>query len=73
MFTPLHLASIEGHLKIVELLLLKGAKIDARESRGKTALHLAARGGHLALVQFLIKAGASKDSKDSQGNQGPML
>jgi ankyrin repeat protein len=73
MMTAMHLAAAEGHVKTVDAFLSKGAKVDAREGRGKTALHLAARSGHLALAQFLIKEGAPMEAADFQVLQTHVL
>jgi ankyrin repeat protein len=43
---------------MVELLLSRGAPIDARNVAGATALYFAAEGGHTALAQRLIARGA---------------
>ncbi len=37
----LHLASIHGHLEVVQYLIEKGAEVNAKDCNGKTALHLA--------------------------------
>ncbi len=39
--TALHLASGNGHLKIVQYLIEKGAEVNAKDCNGKTALYLA--------------------------------
>jgi ankyrin repeat protein len=46
--TALHLAASRGYLSVVQLLIEKGAKLDAKNKRGQTALTMtraAARGG----------------------------
>lgn len=70
--TPLMCASIDGKAEIVEFLLSKGAKVDAKfeyyeQMRGCTALHGAAMQGHAKVVQLLLKAGAQYDLKDAKG------
>ena len=37
--TPLHLASIAGHLSILKLLIMYKSKINAKDSDQQTALH----------------------------------
>lgn len=65
--TPLIIASIKGHAKIVKLLLEKGANVHARH-HGFTPLHYAAREGHSEAVRILINAGAQVDALDSDEN-----
>ena len=43
--TPLHYASSHGHVDIVNLLLKKGADINARAKNGSTAVIYAATNG----------------------------
>jgi ankyrin repeat protein len=57
--TPLMHAARAGRVDAVNLLLLAGAKVNARESwNGQTALHWAAAEGHAAVVEALIAGGA---------------
>lgn len=53
-----------GHYRFVELLLSKGAPVDARNKKGHTSLWLACNGGHLEVIQLLIKHKADPDSCD---------
>ncbi len=57
-FTPLHHASLEGHLKIVRELLSgeghQGATVDARDITGHTPLYAASQYGHLEVVRELL-------------------
>ena len=39
--TPLHLASMKGHLPVMEFLLDKNADLNCQNEKGNTALHLA--------------------------------
>lgn len=43
-----------GDASIVQLLLTKGARLEARDSGGKTALYIAAQQGHEMIVQALM-------------------
>ncbi|KAJ5647935.1 ankyrin repeat-containing protein [Penicillium lividum] len=58
--TPLHIASREGFVEVVKLLLhhkslQKPAKFEAATSHfGETALHLASENGHLDVVKVLL-------------------
>ena len=56
--TLLHVAAFAGHLPIVDLLLRRGADVNAREAGDNTyPLHWAAAAGHLPVVQRLVDAG----------------
>ena len=46
----LHLATFNGHLEVVWLLLEAGTNKDATDSKEKTALNLAAERGHQQVV-----------------------
>lgn len=52
--TPLHVATIRGHEQAVELMLKRGAEIEARTKDKETALILAARKGHQKTLQLLL-------------------
>lgn len=57
--SPLHQAALKGDKNKVETLLQQGAKIDARDSRGRTALFIAAENGDAATVKELLDHGAN--------------
>ena len=63
----LHLASINGHLEIVKLLLESGANVHIKDKGDQTALHLASRNGHLEIVKLLLESGANVNIKDKNG------
>ena len=44
--TPLHLAASEGHLKVINVLLKKGADVSKTNQEGNNALDLAIDNGH---------------------------
>ncbi|XP_061995637.1 ankyrin repeat-containing protein ITN1-like [Rosa rugosa] len=55
--TPLHIASMLGHLDLVKALLSRKPEFATQlDSRGSTPLHLAAAKGHLEVVRELIWA-----------------
>jgi hypothetical protein len=67
--TPLWVASYTGSPKVVQVLIDRGAEVDARSGRkdpetfstlcgGETPLYAAAMAGHKANVQILLEAGA---------------
>lgn len=53
--TPLHLASIRGHMNIVRTLVSKGANKNAKDFDESTPLHHASEFGHFEVIIFLIK------------------
>jgi ankyrin repeat protein len=53
--------------KVVNLLLERGAFIDAADNRGRTALMIAAERGHAAIVEILLQHGANGSLKDKEG------
>ena len=72
--TPLTNASHRGYLKIVKLLVLFGADVNAKEGNysQSTALHWAAADGHLNVVKFLVSKGAKIDVADNWHNLTPL-
>ena len=65
--TPLHCAAHNGHLAAVEVLLAKGAEVDARNKNQWTPLHNSAFNGHLATVEVLLAKGAEVDARSLDG------
>ncbi|XP_064398066.1 ankyrin repeat domain-containing protein 27-like isoform X2 [Halichondria panicea] len=67
--TPLHKASLLGHINMVDLLLAHGAMPDvrARESQ-QTPLHLACQYNQQDVVLMLLEESASVNVQDVQGN-----
>ena len=60
-WTPLHPASYEGHQEIAEMLIAKGADVNAKVAfgplQGKTPLDSANNSGRTAIVDLLRKHG----------------
>jgi len=52
---------------VVELLIARGAVIDAADNRGRTALMIAAERGDAAVVETLIMRGADRALRDMAG------
>jgi len=55
---PLHGAAYKGHLETVQLLVQRGAPVDAKTKKLDTALRFAASKGHAHVVTFLLEAKA---------------
>jgi ankyrin repeat protein len=66
-------AEEEAKTDSVEVLLERGAKIDANDKGGWTALMLAAFYGHADTVEVLLKHGAEIETKDKKGWTALML
>lgn len=67
-FSPLHWASKEGHSKIAELLIQRGARINATNRGDDTPLHLAAAHGHREIVHMLLRNKADINFTNEHGN-----
>jgi len=67
-YTPLHLAEFSvGHRKMVELLVSKGADVNARPASGATPLFFAVLRDQKDDAQFLLDKGANVNTPDAYG------
>jgi glycerophosphodiester phosphodiesterase len=55
-WTPLHVASVDGHLSIVELLISAGSDLNKLDASGWTPKEHAALRGHLSIAERLAEA-----------------
>jgi serine/threonine-protein phosphatase 6 regulatory ankyrin repeat subunit B len=53
-------AAANGHLQVVELLIAKGADINAKDGEGQTALSWAKKQGRDEITALLSKHGAKE-------------
>ena len=67
MDTPLFSAVGSGHKDVVELLLSKGAEVNAKNRDGWTPLHEAASSGQKDVVELLLSKGAEVNAKVKDG------
>ena len=67
--TPLHVAVLTNQKEVTQLLLERGADINARakDRDGGTPLHWAAAVGRKQLAELLVRAGADVNAKDNSG------
>ena len=63
--TALHHAASGGWIKVVDLLIERGAHLEAHDANSWSPLHCAAYGGHCGVCEMLLKAGASVRSLNS--------
>lgn len=64
----IHTALTESTPARIQVLLDRGANIEARNARGATPLVTAATNGNLALVLLLLHQGADVEARDRDGN-----
>ncbi|XP_045765386.1 uncharacterized protein LOC123867424 [Maniola jurtina] len=57
-FTPLHVASAKGHVRIARLLLQYGANVSAAAQGGIRPLHEACENCHVEIIRLLLSYGA---------------
>lgn len=60
-WTALHYAATNGHAAVAQLLIDKGADVNARTASGITPLYMAARKPSREVVVMLLRAGAFRD------------
>ena len=54
--SPLHFASMNGHLNIIQYLSKEcNCDVDSEDNNGYTPLHIASRYGYLNIVQYLVE------------------
>ncbi|MCA9790275.1 MAG: ankyrin repeat domain-containing protein [Candidatus Eremiobacteraeota bacterium] len=69
---PLFQASHLDRLEMVNLLLARGAKVNATTRRGSTALHAAANRGSETILALLLENGADPNIRNGRG-QTPLV
>lgn len=65
--TLLHRAAMKGHVRLIELLLERGADIQEKDCWGNLPLHAAAACGQTKAVEYLLASGASREAKNESG------
>jgi glycerophosphodiester phosphodiesterase len=70
-WTPLHVASVDGHLSIVELLVAAGADIARPDSSGWTAREHASLRGHMRIASLLAARTENETALSVGGAESP--
>lgn len=65
--TLLHVAAESGQVRVMDLLLQKGATLEQRDNQGWTPLHRAVMEKKPASARFLLEKGADPLMKDGNG------
>jgi ankyrin repeat protein len=76
-WTPLYMcvlhATSEEHVEVAQMLLERGAVVDARTNLGRTSLHRAVETGNIQLARLLLEHGADVNVRDESGETPPQL
>ncbi|XP_067446774.1 ankyrin repeat domain-containing protein 27 [Thunnus thynnus] len=67
-YTPLHVAAICGQAQLIDLLVCKGAPVNATDYHALTPLHLACQKGYQGVTLLLLHYKANTDAQDNNGN-----
>uniref|UniRef100_A0A8B9JC69 Scaffold protein ILK n=1 Tax=Astyanax mexicanus TaxID=7994 RepID=A0A8B9JC69_ASTMX len=67
-FSPLHWACREGRSGVVDMLIMRGARINVMNRGDDTPLHLAASHGHREILGKLIQCKADTNAANEHGN-----
>jgi ankyrin repeat protein len=72
-YTPLFLASQQGHAPVIEALLKAGSDVKLGTPNGTSPLMVAAASGKVDAVKVLIEAGADVNAVDGVRSQTPLM
>ena len=70
--TAMHKAAWNGHLDVVRLLVIQGAKTDVANAYGTTPMHWAAAQDHLDVVECLVESGRADPEKTNDCGWTPL-
>ena len=77
--TPLHAATVKGHVAVTSLLLKSGADPNSRDDWGRVPLHKVSEGGHnvmeqssLEIMRLLVNSGANVNLTDDDEGWTPL-
>ena len=72
-YTPLFVASQQGHAGVIDALVKAGADVNAGTPNGTTPLMAAAASGEVEAVKVLLDQGANVNGKDGIRSQTPLM
>ncbi|XP_035800918.2 ankyrin repeat domain-containing protein 27 isoform X1 [Amphiprion ocellaris] len=67
-YTPLHVAAICGQAQLIDILVHKGAPVNATDYHALTPLHLACQRGYQGVTLLLLHYKANADAQDNNSN-----
>ncbi|XP_072527950.1 ankyrin repeat domain-containing protein 27 isoform X2 [Salminus brasiliensis] len=67
-YTPLHVAAICGQSLLIDLLVSKGAPVNATDYHSLTPLHLSCQKGYQGVTLLLLHYKANTEAQDNNGN-----
>ncbi|XP_036391528.1 ankyrin repeat domain-containing protein 27 isoform X1 [Megalops cyprinoides] len=67
-YTPLHVAALCGQSLLIDLLVSKGALVNATDYHAFTPLHLSCQKGYQGVTLLLLHYQASTEMQDNNGN-----
>ncbi|XP_063333618.1 ankyrin repeat domain-containing protein 27 isoform X1 [Pelmatolapia mariae] len=67
-YTPLHVAAHCGQSQLIDILVHKGAQVNATDYHALTPLHLACQRGYQGVTLLLLHYKANTEAQDNNGN-----
>jgi E3 ubiquitin-protein ligase mind-bomb len=67
-YCALHLAALNNHAEVAQLLLAAHARLDLQNVNLQTPLHLAVERQHVQIVRLLVREGSSLNLPDKDGD-----
>uniref|UniRef100_A0A8C9TWC6 Ankyrin repeat domain 27 n=1 Tax=Scleropages formosus TaxID=113540 RepID=A0A8C9TWC6_SCLFO len=67
-YTPLHVAAVYGQSQLIDLLVSKGALVNATDYHALTPLHLSCQKGYQSVTLLLLHYKGSTNAQDNNGN-----